>query len=216
MTEHVCRVCGTLLVIGKNVTQYRIDTSKYICQSCNRDYQREYQRKHREYQREYQRDYRQKHRGQNREYLRDYMHRTGRNQPMSKKRDCPAFLGIHVAERVLSHIFKNVTRMPYNNPGYDFVCNNGFLVDAKAACRGHHLHRSDNWTFHIHKNQIAQYFICLAFNNREDLTPEHIWLIPAGDINDKVGVSIADSRIDRWSRYELPINQVVSCCDTIR
>lgn len=39
-------------------------------------------------------------------------------KPASENKQCPAFLGVHVAERVLSKVFKDVKRMPPNNRGY--------------------------------------------------------------------------------------------------
>lgn len=185
--KRICNKCGVPLVIGETVSQSQITHHHYVCQKCSTMRQR------------------------------DYNHRTGRNQPMSEKRDCPQFLGVHVAERVLSSVFKDVKRMSPNNPGYDFRCGCGYLVDAKSSCRRQHLPpHADQWSFHINKNKIAEYFLCLAFDNRDDLTPEHIWLIPAEKVNDKVGISIAETRLDKWKEYELPIDQVASCCDTIR
>ena len=148
--------------------------------------------------------------------LREYRHRTGINQPMCENRECASFLGVHVAERVLSHIFKNVNRMPYGNPGFDFRCGRDYLVDSKSSCRYHRPNCVDRWMFRIDKNQIAEYFLFLAFDDRKNLNPEHIWLIPAGDVNDHVTISISDSNIDKWKEYEQPIDQIITCCDTIR
>jgi hypothetical protein len=183
-----CRVCGTDLVVGKNISQGEIDASHYTCRTCTNASDRA------------------------------YLYRTGRQQPMRENKNCAAFLGIYVAEQVLSYIFKNVHRMPINNPGYDFVCNHGKWVDVKAACRHHHSnsHRSDNWMFVINKNPVAEYFLFIAFDNRKNLTPEHIWFIPADRINDKVSVNITESKLNKWIEYEQPIDHVVACCDTLR
>lgn len=200
--NNVCIKCGALLVVGENVTQCGIDHSQYICQKCQRQVGKEWIDTHPNYMTN---------------YMREYRHRTGQNQPMSENRESPSFLGVHVAERVLSHLFKNVQRMPYGNPGFDFTCGKGYLVDAKCSCRRQHNPPwADNWMFTINKNQIADYFLCLAFDNRNDLNPEHIWLIPAGDVNDHVGISIAESRLDRWQKYEQPVYRVIACCDTLK
>lgn len=183
---HKCIKCGDDLVIGANITQYRIDHSDYRCRKCENVYNCEYD------------------------------HQTGRKQSMDKNKDCASYLGVHIAEQVLSRTFKNVIRMPYGNPGYDFKCGKGYLVDIKSACRCQRCHGSDNWIFHIRKNQIAQYFLCLAFDNREDLTPEHIWLIPADDVNDKTGVSIAETTLSKWDEYRLDISKIVHCCEEMR
>ena len=234
----VCRVCGVPLVVGENTTQNIVDHHDYLCRACRSAHLREFRR------RRVQSCATCENKvcikcgdplviGENvtqslisyhycvcskcmAAHRLDYNHRTGRTQPMSEKRDCPMFLGVHVAERVLSHVFDGVKRMPYNNPGYDFRCGRGYLVDVKSSCRQKRCYHADQWRFGINKNQIAEYFLCLAFDNRDDLTPEHIWLIPTENVNEQVTVSIAETRLDKWKEYELPIDQVVSCCNTMR
>ena len=73
------------------------------------------------------------------------------------------------------------------------------------------------WFFSINKNQIADYFLCIAFDNRDDLNPEYLWLIPGSDVNDKSGISIAESTIDKWSKYELDkLDDIISCCNNMK
>ena len=90
-----------------------------------------------------------------------------KSKPTNKKSS--NYLGITCAEQVLSKIFKGVEIMPYCYKGYDFKCNNGFLIDSKSSCvsKG----KYNNWQFHINKNKIPDYFLCLAFDNRKDLNP---------------------------------------------
>lgn len=131
---------------------------------------------------------------------------------MRENTQCPMYLGVHVAERILSKVFKNVERMPVNNIGYDFVCSRDKLIDVKAATAS----KRGGWTFHIRENKIADYFLCLAFDNRNDLTPMHLWLVPGRVLNNKITTSISPSTVSKWSDYELPVNKVATCCDTIR
>ena len=135
---------------------------------------------------------------------------------MDKNRECSSFLGVYVAERVLSHVFKNVNKMPMNNPGYDFICSRDYLVDVKCSCKHHIKKKVDRWMFNIRKNQIADYFLFLAFDNREDLNPLHIWLIPGDKINDHINVCVSESRLDKWDEYKLDIYKVTKCCDMLR
>lgn len=183
---HNCRVCRTPLVVGENMTQGRIDTRNYICRICDT------------------------------KRWNNWAHRTGRQQPMIKNRECSSFLGVVVAERVLSHVFKNVERMPTNNPGYDFICGRGYKVDVKSSCRRHRRKKADGWGFQIKKNQIAEYFLCLAFDSRDSLNPEHVWLIPAGDVNDHAGVQISESTLVKWDEYALDISKVSTCCNILK
>lgn len=138
------------------------------------------------------------------------------NVPMGERRDCPAFLGIHVAERVLSHVFKNVKRTPYNNKGFDFICNRGMKIDVKSSCTRMLHNRSNLWQFCIANNEIADYFILIAFDNREDITPLHIWMMPGNGVNHLSTLSISESTIHKWDEYRLDINKVVACCDAMK
>ena len=136
--------------------------------------------------------------------------------PMKDNRQCSSFLGVHVAERVLSKIFKDVVRMPYGHSGYDIVCNRGKLVDSKASCKRYQQGRYPLWQFNIKKNKIADFFLLLAFDNRESLSPLHLWMIPGAIINDRDSVSISVKNVHKWDAYALPIDKVVSCCNTMR
>lgn len=134
---------------------------------------------------------------------------------MRENRYCPAFLGIHVAEQILCKVFKDVEMMPTNNVGYDFVCNTGMKIDVKSSI----LHeRSDYaaWEFNIRRNTIADYFLCIAFDNRDDLTPLHLWLIPSELVNCKFSASISRRTIHKWDEYALEIDKVISCCNKMK
>lgn len=133
-------------------------------------------------------------------------------RPFDENRDCSSFLGVHVAERVLSMVFKDVKRMPMNNPGHDVVCNHGMKIDIKSACLGKRGH----WIFVINHNTVADYFLCLAFDNRKNLNPEHIWLIPGRVVCHLQGASIRRGTLSKWDEYKLDISKVISCCDTIK
>lgn len=185
-----CRKCGIPLIVAENVTQHRIDHCDYICRSCARDYRRVYQP--------------------------EYQHRTGRQQPMSENRECSLFLGVHIAERVLSHVFKNVHRMPYGHTGYDFICSGGYMIDVKSSCSGRSGNRSDRWRFAIRKNKIAEYFLLLAFDNRDNLSPKHIWLIPSNVVNDYVIIGVSETTLSKWDEYKLDVDRVSACCNALK
>ena len=133
--------------------------------------------------------------------------------PFSKNKKCPQYLGVHIAERVLSYAFKNVQRMPLHNSGFDFICGQGYMIDVKSSCK---QKNRNGWGFRIGHNTIADYFLCLAFDNREDLNPLHAWLIPGEKINHLTGTSICPSTIHKWDEYKLDISKVVKCCDVLR
>jgi hypothetical protein len=106
--------------------------------------------------------------------------------------------------------------MPYGNIGFDFICCRDKKIDGKSSCRHCSKTQADNWLFAIDHNHIADYFLCLAFNNRDDLEPEHIWLIPGNDVNDRAGIGISVTTLGRWSQYEQPLDNVLACCNVLK
>jgi hypothetical protein len=137
-------------------------------------------------------------------------------KPFAENKQCSQYLGIHVAERLLRHLFKDVQTMPLHNHGYDFICNRGFKVDAKSSVAYHRTKNGKQWQFNIEHNIIADYFLCLAFDNREDLNPVHLWLIPGSSLNHLQTASVGENTISKWSQYERPIDGVLSCCNAMK
>jgi hypothetical protein len=128
-------------------------------------------------------------------------------------KDCSNWLG-DKAETILMNMFDTVQKMPYDNPGYDFICGKGHKIDCKSRCLG--KRDINTWTFPIHKNKTADYFLCLAFDNRNNMTPLHVWLIPGIILNDKDSVSISKSTINKWKQYEKSLDKVLVCCNTMK
>lgn len=142
--------------------------------------------------------------------------RNGGKHPREINKDCSQWLGIEVAEKVLAAVFKNVQVMPENNRAFDFICGKGFKIDVKSSCRGHYKNRNDRWSFNIKHNKVADYFLLLAFDSREDLNPEYIWLVPGNVINDKFAINISVTTTDKWKEYEKSIDKVIVCCNTMK
>jgi len=136
--------------------------------------------------------------------------------PREINKDCSQWLGIEVAEKVLAAVFKNVQVMPENNRAFDFICGKGFKIDVKSSCRGHYKNRNDRWNFTIKHNKVADYFLLLAFDSREDLNPEFIWLVPGSVINDKFAINISVTTTDKWKEYEKSIDKVIVCCNHMK
>ena len=175
-------------------------------------YSKKYRASHRETLRAQSKHYDAAHRTQRKIAERERRYKNGGNL-MSENTECSQYLGVHVAERVLSKVFKDVVQMPHNNPGYDFICNKGKKIDVKSSC-SHKKGR--NWTFDIGRNQIADLFLCLTFDNREDLNPLNIWLIPGDIINHLTTASISKSTLSKWDKFKLDIDKVASCCTTLK
>ena len=136
--------------------------------------------------------------------------------PMSVNKECASYLGCHIAENVLKTVFDNVKVMKFGNEGYDFICAKGMKIDVKSACITSDYKHPGRWQFSIKRNVIADYFLCLAFDNRDDLNPIHLWLIEGTEINHLNGLHISTSNTDKWARCELDINKVVLKCNMLK
>lgn len=139
-------------------------------------------------------------------------HKNFKCVSMTENKSCSSFLGVHIAERVLSKVFKNVQTMPYGHKGFDFICGKGYKVDVKSRCASK---RDNNWCFDIRKNTIADYFLMLAFDNREDLNPLYMWLIPGDVVNHLKSVTISVSTLNKWNEYKLDIDKVIKYCKDV-
>ena len=192
----VCRECGAELN-EENWYPSLQKGNRHICINCVRTYGRLWKKANRE-----------KAKASNLRHRRKQGARS-----FKENRKCSAFLGCHIAERVLRHVFKDVKRMPYDNPGYDVICNHNKRIDIKGSC----LRRNDKgWMFNIKQNTNTDYFLCLAFDNRKDLTPLHAWLLPGSKFNHLTGIGIRPSTIHKWDEYRLDLTKILACCDTIR
>lgn len=159
------------------------------------------------------------------------MHLKGLSQPLSENKSCPLYLGVHIAERILSKIFLEVQRLPLHNKGYDFICSKEHKIDVKSAC----LFKEDNaWHFHIRRNKVADYFLLIAFDNRISLNPRHIWLISgtetiktmlnrkkyvSNQLNSKNELQIFNSEhLNIFKEYELidKLEKIKECCAQLR
>lgn len=222
---HKCRKCGHIL----NDDNWSFSCQKnasYICKECQREQSRLWYKKNSDKKRAYGSLWQKANpdkvnaktrlwRNANPDKARAQYTRASRKRgqlPMSKNKDCTSYLGVHIVEGVLGHVFKDVEVMPYGNPGYDVVCNKGKKIDFKGSC----LHKNGRWSFHIGCNTIADYFLFLAFDNIEDLNPLHVWLIPGDVVNHLTGVGISPSTVSKWDMYKLDVDNVINCCDVIR
>jgi len=143
--------------------------------------------------------------------------RPGHTQ-MADNPKCTLYLGYFISETVLSREFKNVKRMPVTHPGYDFECNRHFKIDAKSSCLVNASRGGSYWQFTIKCNKVPHFYLLIAWDNRDNLNPIHIWLIPAALINMKKIIYIGNTEksLAKWKKYERPLTNVLSCCKTMR
>ncbi len=122
-------------------------------------------------------------------------------KPNSENKTCSQHLGIHIAESMVESIF-DVERAPTHQPGYDFINRVGETIDVKASTK----RASGNWFFNIRQNTIADYFLCIAFDNGK---PVHMWMIPGIEINTKIALSVSPSTTDKLKEYEKVIPSIL-------
>jgi hypothetical protein len=144
------------------------------------------------------------------------LHKKGVSVPYTKSPTCPIYFGVYVAERLLSKMFNRVEQMPMGNRGYDFICGKGKRIDSKCSTEKHEHGHCIRWRFYIEKNTTADYFACIAFDNRIDITPLYFWLIPGHKINHLRCFAISISNIDKWDIYRQPIDRMLKCCTSMR
>lgn len=127
------------------------------------------------------------------EYQRELNYENRGSLPMCERKDSGIYLGVYIAESILSKLFKEAQKMPIENEGYDFICGKKFKIDVKSSC----LDYFDRWQFCIYKNKIADYFLCIGFDSREKLNCLGVWLIKGDEV----------IRSGRWNQYLKKVNE---------
>ena len=232
----ICSKCGEKKPLEEfNKYKRKKDGLNTTCRNCSNKYAREYYRnniehrkkKHKEHYQNHKerinkrnKKYKENHKEEASKQNKEWYERTGRQQKgktsMYKDKSCTAYLGIVVAERLCRHLFKDVQVMSYGNPKFDFICNHGKKIDVKSACITIQNNKYPRWLFRIRKNVTADFFILVAFDNRTDLNPLHLWMIPGHEINQQGNVSISPSTIHKWDKWKMDINGAQICCTEMK
>lgn len=155
----------------------------------------------------------------NTERVREWTYETGRNLPKEINKDCPSHFG-DFTENLMILTFEDATRMPYGNPGFDWTCKKGYKIDNKSRCLSYYVNSEWlGWTFPIRYNDIADWFILSAWDDRESLKPLHVWAFHKNDMiryrigghyilkkfRDRYGLSIPNTRegLKEFGKYEI-------------
>ncbi|MCK4666881.1 hypothetical protein KAU33_09040 [Candidatus Dependentiae bacterium] len=190
------------------------------------EYDKEYRQEHKEEKRKHDKKYddnhreqskkrRQEHREEKAEY--DMERRQDRGgKSMYENKDCAAYLGVVIGERLCRHLFKDVEMMPYGFSGYDFICNKNKKIDVKTSSTHLNHGKYPCWKFDINKNTIPDFFILVAFDNRTDLNPIHLWMIPGKELNQKGSRTISLSTIHKWDKFKKDITDAKLCCAELK
>ena len=209
---HQCRKCGTILNDGNWAPSFQ-EKYDYICKSCMLEVGRSWRERNPEKKMVADRRRRKEHPEKAR--LKSEIDNRRRGVlPLNENTACSSFLGIHVAEGLLYRVFNDVEVMPMNNVGYDFTCNKG-MIDCNISCQRNDR-RWVSWKFNIRRNVVADYFICLALDNRNDMNLLHIWLLPGNEFNHLQVASISQGTVRKWDAYRINVEKVSACCDVLK
>lgn len=199
-----CNDCGDGLIVGVNWTTNYKNLYKYICSGCLSLRNKKYHRLNSD------------RINKNTRTNYDNTRELHGHLPMSENKECAAYLGVHVAERLLKKTFKDIIRMPFGNPGYDYICDKGYKIDVKISQIRITPSNTEKFSFGISKNTIADYFALIAIDNRDGLNIMYYWLIPGNVLNSKTGACISMSTINKWDEYLKPIDKMIKCCNEMK
>jgi len=116
------------------------------------------------------------------ESAKEWAHETGRNLPKEFNENCSVYFG-EFTESLMVQTFEGAAKMPPNNPGFDWTCKRGDKIDNKGSCLVYLADRwAGRWEFYIDYNNIADWFILSAWDNRDSLNPLHVWIFHKNDI----------------------------------
>lgn len=128
----------------------------------------------------------------------------GDRGPKEFNEDCASYFG-DFTENLMIQTFEGAKRMPPNNPGFDWTCKRGDKIDNKGRCLCYS--NQSNWTgwrFAIEYNNIADWFILSAWDNRESKKPLHVWLFHKNDLV-RLGKGGCAPKVEFWRRQGITI-----------
>jgi len=201
ITNKTCFKCGE----NKSLDEFSRNKSKKdgmqtYCKKCNAQYNKKYRKGHKK-----------RVNASGREYYERVGRQKAGHQSMYENKNSSLYLGVVIAERLCRHLFKDVEVMPRNNPKFDFICNKGKKIDVKSSCMSLKNRRSP-WSFTIDHNTIADFFILVAFDNRTNLNPLYLWMIPGHILNKQGSANVSPSTIHKWNEWKRDINDAQLCC----
>ena len=207
---HNCRVCEVELNDDNWYPSFQ-KGGNYLCKECDKERCRVYRKANQDKLKEYACLHREEHSEKVKAINTRHQRKNGA-LPFDENKECTSYYGVYINEGLLKRYFNDVEVMPYGYPGYDFICNNGWKIDGKSSFTGD----KGCWEFRINHNTTADYFFCVAYDNRKDKNIIHIWILPGDKFNHLMGASISKSTIDKWAEYEQPIDKLSACCNKIR
>ncbi len=139
------------------------------------------------------------------EYSRNRRHNIGESLPKEFNEDCSLYFGEYIAENYIMKTFEDTIKAPCGTKGYDWTCKKGYKIQHKARCMEYDPKGSDwcGWKWSINYNDIADYFILSAWDNRDSMNPIYIWIFHKNDMIRKGRSNYTKEKF--WERYVFSI-----------
>lgn len=116
------------------------------------------------------------------ERVKEWKHDTGRALPKEFNKDCSKWFGEFITQDRVMKTFEHAIPAPPNNPNFDWTCKDGKKVEHKGSCLLYEPKKTPRLKFYLDYNNIADYFVLSAWDNREYLNPIYIWIFDRDDI----------------------------------
>jgi hypothetical protein len=115
-----------------------------------------------------------------------------------------------IGEDLVMLRFPDAVHMPRTHCPYDFECPKGYKIDVKTSC----INKSGNWFFNIFKDDVPDYYLLVAFDDRTNLNVLRVWWVPGDVIGHLVHVSIRPGckSEDKFEEYRNYDGTLAKCC----
>lgn len=182
--------------------KYKADHASEISES-----RKQYYQDHKEEAKQNRRDYYREHHDHELETMAEYRHSKGM-EPMTTAKDSSLFLGVHVTEAAIREAYPDIKQMRHGNPKFDLIDIDGSKIDVKSATTYRFKNKDAiRWEFRIRKNDVPDFFICVAFDNRDDLNVIQAWKFPGSVVNHLETLSISPGSFKKWEQYEIDLGE---------
>lgn len=166
----------------------------------------------------------------NRDRTKYWAYNTGRDIPLEFNEDCSSWFG-EFTERLMIHYYPGAKKMPYGNPGFDYLWVDKERKEVTINNKGRCLTCCD-WSpylsFGIRWNNKAKKFILSGWNNRNDLNLLIAWEFGKDDLvrkgygknapkvefwkRDKFVVTYTPEGIEQFEDYQIDIDWLEELC----
>lgn len=171
------------------------------------------------------------------DYFRSTLYGRGVSSPHSENKECTRYFGDYIEREYVMRIFENVVPLKkelyskHLRRPYDYECKNGFKLKHVASCiRIDSSHEIPYWGFLIKRNNIPDYWVLSAWDDRESLNPKYVWIIRGDEIfvtqvsrkpfydRESLTVYATKKSIERMSKYDATsrLEQLKDICNVAR